>query len=211
MADITVSAPPTSCDTQALRSVRLLGELGEKFGRIHKLAVRSPAEAVRALCSQLEGFREYLAGEGRKYRVLVGKQAITKDDLQVSAGEAQTFTFVPVLTGGKGSVLGAVFGGAVFSGSLQVILGATLVVAGIFTGQAWLANIGVYMARGGVAQMLTKPPTANTNETKNNPSYIFNGGVNTTAQGQCVPVGYGRMRVGSAVISAGIYTSDIPA
>lgn len=197
MADTTVSAPPTSCDTQGLRSVRLLGELGQKFGRIHRLAVRSPAEAVRALCSQVEGFREYLAGEGRKYRVLVGKQAITKDDLQFSAGASQAFTFVPVLSGSK-------------AGVFQTILGATLVAVGVYTGQTWLVNIGISLALGGVAQMLAKSPTANTNETKNNPSYIFNGGVNTTAQGQCVPVGYGRMRVGSAVISAGIYTSDIP-
>jgi predicted phage tail protein len=34
--------------------------------------------------------------------------------------------------------------------------------------------------------------------------------VNTTAQGHPVPVGYGRMIVGSAVISAGIDVDEIP-
>jgi len=43
----------------------------------------------------------------------------------------------------------------------------------------------------------------------NRPSFLFSNVVNTTAQGHCVPVGYGRMRVGSAVISAGITTEDI--
>ena len=38
--------------------------------------------------------------------------------------------------------------------------------------------------------------------------YHFNGVVNTTAQGNPVPLGYGRMIVGSAVVSAGIYAMD---
>lgn len=43
---------------------------------------------------------------------------------------------------------------------------------------------------------------------ENKPSYNFNGAVNTTAQGNPVPLGYGRMIIGSAVISAGIYAMD---
>ena len=38
---------------------------------------------------------------------------------------------------------------------------------------------------------------------------IFNGSVNTVGQGHPVPVGYGRLRVGSCVISAGIDTVDL--
>ena len=46
---------------------------------------------------------------------------------------------------------------------------------------------------------------------ENKPSYSFNGAVNTTAQGHPVPVGYGRLIVGSAVISAGIDVDEIAA
>ncbi|WP_260627457.1 tail assembly protein [Pseudomonas protegens] len=42
----------------------------------------------------------------------------------------------------------------------------------------------------------------------NRPSYSFNGAVNTSVQGNPVPLLYGRMIVGSAVISAGIYSED---
>ena len=45
---------------------------------------------------------------------------------------------------------------------------------------------------------------------ENQPSYAFGGAVNTTAQGQPVPIGYGRMIIGGAVISAGITTEEIP-
>lgn len=45
----------------------------------------------------------------------------------------------------------------------------------------------------------------------NQPSYVFNGAVNTESQGHPVPLCYGRMRVGSAVISAGIEADDYAA
>ena len=32
------------------RKIRLKGELGKRFGKVHKLAVKTPAEAIRALC-----------------------------------------------------------------------------------------------------------------------------------------------------------------
>jgi predicted phage tail protein len=36
-------------------TIRLLGEAGRRFGRQFKLAVKTPAEAVRALCVQIPG------------------------------------------------------------------------------------------------------------------------------------------------------------
>ena len=67
------------------------------------------------------------------------------------------------------------------------------------------------MILGGVAQMIA--PTAKSSDPserpENQPSYVFNGAVNTTAQGHPVPVGYGRLIVGSAVISAGIDVDEI--
>ncbi len=58
--------------------------------------------------------------------------------------------------------------------------------------------------------MLAPQPkaTAGGAEVTNLPSYTFNGPINTTAQGNPVPLGYGRMIVGSAVISAGITADD---
>ena len=73
---------------------------------------------------------------------------------------------------------------------------------------------GVAMMIGGAVQMLTPIPSSTAqdqnNQPDNKPSYIFNGSVNTSAQGYPVPVGYGRMVVGSAVISAGISVEELP-
>lgn len=42
----------------------------------------------------------------------------------------------------------------------------------------------------------------------NKASYAFGGVTNTTAQGNPVPLAYGKRRIGGAIISAGIYVED---
>jgi hypothetical protein len=73
-----------------------------------------------------------------------------------------------------------------------------------------LIGMGVSMIVGGVVQLLTPMPKGpkNTDSPDNKPSYVFTGAVNTQAQGNPVPLLYGRMIVGSAVISAGINAED---
>lgn len=113
-------------------------------------------------------------------------------------------------------------------GLFQTILGAAMMVfamwaAGGFTSLAGLSStlasegwvgvtamMGMSMMIGGVMQLLSpqiKELSAK-DSTGNGASYHFNGVVNTTAQGNPVPLGYGRMIVGSAVVSAGIYAMD---
>ena len=72
-----------------------------------------------------------------------------------------------------------------------------------------MATIGASMILGGVIELLS--PVAKTNSgdgesATNKPSYNFNGAINTQAQGHPVPLAYGRVMCGSAVISAGMVT-----
>ena len=55
-------------------------------------------------------------------------------------------------------------------------------------------------------QMLTKTPKfeAGADRPDNKPSYAFDGPLNTTAQGNPVPLAYGKILAGSQVISAGL-------
>ena len=106
---------------------------------------------------------------------------------------------------------------------LGIIVGAALIWAS--GGLAWagmsglmsagplasfVTQAGMSLVLGGVASILA--PTPKTPDPKespeNTPSYLFNGAVNTTAQGHPVPIGYGRLIVGSAVISASIVTTE---
>ncbi|MCH3763267.1 tail assembly protein, partial [Campylobacter coli] len=72
------------------------------------------------------------------------------------------------------------------------------------------ATLGLSMMLGGVAQMLSPQQRllSARDRPENGASYNFNGPVNTTAQGNPVPLLYGEMFVGSATISAGIYSED---
>lgn len=180
-----------------LRTIRLYGKLGAQFGRVHRLAVESTAEAVRALCVMLPGFeRELMTSRDRgiTYACFLGKTNISKEQLTLSGG-AEDIRIAPVLIGAK-------------AGFIQTIIGAVLIVAGIYLNMPVLFNIGVSMAVGGVIQMISPQQTKISTSANNEASYNFNGPVNTTAQGNPVPLLYGRMIVGSAVISAGILAQD---
>lgn len=182
-----------------LRTIRLYGKLGAQFGRVHRLAVDSTAEAIRALCVLVPGFeRELMTSRDRgvRYACFVGKQNIGKDDLLLRAG-GDDIRIAPVLTGSKRG------------GLIQTIVGAVLIVVGVYTGIQPLTQLGISMVIGGVVQMLSPQPKSGSDKSdENGASYNFTGPVNTTAQGSPVPVLYGRMIVGSAVISAGILAED---
>lgn len=216
---------------EELRTVRLYGKLGAMFGRVHRLAVSSAAEAVRALCVICPGFERELCtskDRGVGYVCYLDKLNIpTADALNFPAGNA-TIRIAPVYTGSKRNGIG------------QIIVGIIIIVAAVWTGgaagaaagaggaggagaaaggasflgvtggYAMAAQLGAAMMLGGVMQMLG--PQAKGLSTKDGPdngsSYNMNGVANTTAQGACVPLPYGDVIVGSAVISAGIYAED---
>ena len=182
-----------------LRTIRLYGKLGTQFGRIHRLAVESTAEAVRALCVLLPGFeRELMTSRERgiTYACFLGKTNIGADQLRLS-GANEDIRIAPVLQGAK-------------AGFLMTVVGAVLVIAGVFFQMPLLVQIGVSLMVGGVIQMLSpqQQKLSAADAAGNGASYNFNGPVNTTAQGNPVPLLYGRMIVGSAVISAGILAED---
>jgi predicted phage tail protein len=194
-----------------MKKIQLLGELGKKFGKSFDFDVRNPAEAVRALCTNFPEFRQHLLDSEKRgiaYKVLVGKEAQSVDELHNPAGK-QSIKFVPILQGAGGGLTNIIVG------SVLLIAAAALNIAVPFNPVSpYLISAGVAMIIGGVVQMLTPMPNMNAdtsnNQPDNKPSYAFNGAVNTTAQGYPVPVGYGRMIVGSAVISAGIVAEELP-
>ncbi|KVE53323.1 MULTISPECIES: tail assembly protein [Burkholderia] len=190
--------------TEMLREVRLYGIAGARFGRVHRLAVSSTAEAVRALSVLIPGFRKFLLDardNGLTFAVFNGRRNLTEDDLSAPVG-GDAIRIAPVIIGSKSG------------GLFQTILGAALMVVGAvasFYGQPWgaqLMGLGASMALGGVVQMLSPQQAGLAGAADNGTSYYFNGPVNSAAQGEPVPLVYGEMVVGSKVVSSGIYTED---
>ena len=184
-----------------LKTIRLYGKLGTKFGRVHQLAVANAAEAVRALCVVLPGFESYLANAPGGYTVFYGRENLQMDQLAHPSG-GDDIRIAPVPAGAKS--------GGIFA----VVTGVVLIAAGFFTGGAtWgpaMMMMGAGMAIGGALMMLSPQPqgSASADSSANSPSYGFNGAVNTEAQGNPVPLLYGELIVGSAVISGGVYAED---
>ena len=196
---------------EKLRTVRLYGVLGSKFGRKYQLAVSNAREAAHALSVLLPGFEAYMMNahtKGMGFSVFVGKTNLAQDELEYPVGD-DDIRIAPIMMGAKKG------------GMMNIIAGAVLIVAGIavtymtFGGASavgWaMIEAGIGIMAGGIVQMLTPVPKGlgAKDHTDNTASYNFNGPVNTQAQGNPVPLLYGRLIVGSAVISAGIRSDDV--
>lgn len=194
-----------------LTTIRLYGVLGARFGRVHRLAVQTSAEAVKALCINLDGLESYLLNakkNGMTFAVFRGRHNIGADDFKNLAGSTD-IRIAPVMEGAKKA------------GLFQTILGAVMVVAGIVvTGMtfgsagvigAGMVSAGIGMMAGGIYQMLSPQPKGlqGRDDPDNKPSYAFGGSVNTLAMGNPVALLYGEREIGGAIISAGIVAEDI--
>lgn len=194
-----------------LTTIRLYGALGARFGRVHRLAVQTSAEAVKALCINLDGLESYLMNakkNGMTFAVFRGKRNIGVDDFKDLSGNSD-IRIAPVMEGAKKA------------GLFQTILGAVMVVAGIVVSglsAGWASPVGgamisagIGMAAGGIYQMLSPQPKGlqGRDDPDNKPSYAFGGAVNTLAMGNPVALLYGEREIGGAIISAGIVAEDI--
>lgn len=204
-----------------LKHIHLHGEMAERFGPEFMLNVSSLKEVAQALGAQIEGFRDYIVAG--TFRVVAGKSLddgipLGPEQVDFKVGK-RDIHIVPVVAGAKRGGIGKLIAGiliAVVAWWLAPALvpaglmggGGVVTIAGINT--STIAMFGVAMALSGASQLLTpkQRKQANTSQEKQ-PSFVFNGAVNTVEQGGCVPLIYGRTMVGSTVISAGMTTDDI--
>jgi predicted phage tail protein len=195
---------------EVMTYIELSGSLGKVFGKRHQRLISTIHEAPRALAATIKGFEQYMISSHRRgltYAVFRGKKNIGVNDLGFPVTE-EVIRIVPVVIGSKKA------------GILQTILGAVLVTVGaVMTYMsggtasplaAGLMTSGLGMMAGGVIQMLSPQPAglASKQDPDNRASYAFGSVTNTTAQGYPVPLGYGKRRIGGAVLSAGIYVED---
>lgn len=195
----------TTYNEARMTTIKLQGQL-RQFGKSYDLLVRTPAEAVKALCVQIPGFERFISNaksRGLVFAVFRGKKNIGESELNYQ-GQGDII-ISPVICGSKRA------------GSLQTIIGAVLIVAGAvlsaFGGGAVgvpMMKMGAVLAVGGVVQMLSPQAggLSNSAAPENTPGYAFGSAKNTTASGNPVPLCIGRRRWGGAIISAEIYAED---
>ena len=189
-------------------NVRFYGSL-KQFGSEFRLDCQTTAEVIHALTSQIPKLRQFI--QQGLFTVRVGRDYF--DNRYLEKGLSQklkddaTVHFTPALKGSKrGGLFGVITGVALIAGALALgplgIIGANA---------AWMVGgLGASLLLGGVAQMLTKMPDMKLgSEKEKKQSTSFTNLSNMAAQGRIVPLAYGRIRVGSLIISQGIETMDV--
>lgn len=215
-----------------MKVVKVYGALRELLGASRfEFVADTPAQAMRALLVNFPQLEQWLIDSeknGVAYRVSLGKQKIYSEDVSgmfTPWSEQDVFAITPVLTGaGNGGVgtfiLGAVLVGvAIFNPFVGfslakggfAVMGSAAVAAGGAGLVAAAGTLGIGLMLAGVAQMLSpvpKPPGPSEAPTQLE-SNSFSGVANTSRQGVPVPIAYGRVFVGSAIISAGLDVDQV--
>lgn len=191
-----------------LTPVILSGFLARRFGKRFMLDVATPREAIQALCCQLNGLEQAIISHRPGFRVWLDRELQPDADALDYPHGLAPIRIVPVIAGAKSATESIIIGGA-----LMWATSGTYGLTGLAGtwGGAVLGNIGMAMVFGGVGKlMLGAPPTPNMNAAPDNkPNFVYDGAVNTTAQGNPVAICYGEMEIGSQVLSASIYSEQV--
>jgi predicted phage tail protein len=192
-----------------MKVVKVYGALRKRLGQCRfEFDIATPAQAIKALCVNFPGLDKWLIDsekDGVGYRVAVSKEKVTEQDvssLLMPFSDKEVFSITPVVAGagrGTGQILAGVAlvaltlvpGGLPIAGTLATkigLLGGSLILSGIATAISPQPDMG--LERGREAAKLE--------------SFVFNNVVNTSKQGLPVPIAYGRVFVGSAVLSSGL-------
>ena len=190
-----------------MKTIKLHGILGKKFGQFFKLDVQTAREATHAIACQNAEFKRFMLESdklGLKFAVFLGRKNITENDID-NVTDSDVIHIVPRIVGS---------GGDSFNW-LQVVAGAVLVGVGAFTFGATTATgaaligAGIGMFVGGVAGLLM--PTvdmSNQDPDGNKANKGFGSAVTTVSQGNPVPILYGEREIGGFYASGGIYAED---
>ena len=190
-----------------MKTIKLHGILGKKFGQFFKLDVQTAREATHAIACQNKEFKRFMLESdklGLKFAVFLGRKNIAENDID-NVTDTDVIHIVPRIVGSGGSTFNW----------LQVVAGAVLVGVGAFTFGATTATgaaligAGIGMFVGGVAGLLM--PTvdmSNQDPDGNRANKGFGSAVTTVSQGNPVPILYGEREIGGFYASGGIYAED---
>ena len=230
------------------QTVRLLGELGERYGAEHQYHdLQSPAQALKLLCINFPKLQDELTHaheQGIGYKVIQAGLELDYDDLALPFGK-NDLILTPVIagSGGAGRILAGagliaasfLFPGAGLFGTTGLFgAGGAGIVgvssAGVLSATAFgtaISAVGASLVLGGVSEVLSPQPQLPSfdgidgSQRFNNlaigdrqigvsagQSYAYNGPANVVGVGTTIPVAYGTVLVGGALLSARIEVTN---
>jgi predicted phage tail protein len=175
--------------------VNIHGILAREFGDSFKLSLPNPRDVLEAIDCNREGFLQRLVQlqkQGFCYDLIINKKKITNGPDMDNISNPKTIDLVPAITG-SGAAMAPILG-AIFTG----LKGKAL---------AFVASIANAVLFASISYALTPKPENEALEIEadgSKSSLIFTNTVNIASQGSPVPIGYGRLKVGSQVVQATI-------
>jgi predicted phage tail protein len=192
--------------SQHMTNIILHGILAKEFQPSFRMKIHKAANVVKAIDANRTSFNKRifdLAREGLNYTIIVDGRKITELEELNAQKEPQEIHLVPLIVGA---------GGVALVSAIVVAGGGVVGAAGLVGGAAFAAgliNAVVLTAVSMGLQMLLAPkpdagPPMSASTKALSESFSFSNRANVASQGSPVPVGYGRLKVGSQLIQMSI-------
>lgn len=183
-----------------MTNVYIHGALGREFGRKFKFSLARAKDVFLALGANKKNFKSRLIELGKSgahYSIVIDGKMATSDFLLNSNASPKEIHLMPSVYGSAGVV---------------AAIGVVLYAAALYAPEwavAYLVAIGSAAISFGISNLLQKDQkidvgSASATSTALNKSFLFSNGENIAEQGNPVPIGYGRLRIGSSVIQSTI-------
>ena len=167
------------------------GKLGKLLGSSWKLNVSSFTELFNALEANTQKLRNYLRGHKKEYwAIFVDGERVDADGFLYDNIKNKKIKIIPILAGAAGTIAAAIVVEMGITSTLGALLMEFVLTVIISTALSF-----------GISLLIAKLLNSDDPEAVNTTSFLFGSPENVADQGQVVPVGYGRIRVGSKVIS----------
>ncbi|MAG26056.1 hypothetical protein CMI47_10795 [Candidatus Pacearchaeota archaeon] len=182
-----------------MTTVRIEGWLGALLGREWNLKVKNFVELFSALENNTHKFRSFLLkNRGNCFAIFVDGELVDNKSFVFTNIRGKRVDILPVLAGATTAIATSIakavgFKAATFAFEAAVFVLDTLITAVISMG---------------ISILISKLMAPDDPQAVNTTSFLFGSAENVASQGQVVPVGYGRMRTGSKVISSSMSAMD---
>jgi len=174
-----------------MTELNIEGKLGKVFGSTWELNVSNFVELFSALEANTQKLRNYLRTNRKEYwAIFVDGERVDADGFLFDNIKNKKIQIIPILAGAAGTIAAAIVAEMGITSTLGALVVEFVLTVIISTAISF-----------GLSLLIAKLMRTDDPEVVNTTSFLFGAPENVAEQGQVVPVGYGRIRTGSKVIS----------
>lgn len=192
-----------------MAKITLHGLIGKLFGKSFNINVNSAMSVLKALDANREGFLKKmydLNNQGYDYYIIINGEHVNNENQFIEKRIVNTVDIIPAIYG-SGTAIVTSLASAAFAKTLTGVIIAGIInmaiSAAISLGVSLIMNAMQKQAAGPQQSYIAVGGASSIIEAKGK-SYVFSNYVNSVSQGTPLPLGYGRMKIASSVISTSI-------